>query len=363
MEFTILNNTYNINRFPSNSSNNLKPWNAGDELTLRYLEKKINTKTKIIIANDDFGFLATCLNKLNTTSIINNKTQEFALKSNWRLNNCVEENLSLQSPLYKASNEFNFGVIKIPKSIDLFELYLAQTHHSLKENGEVVCNFMTKYFTPQLVKIAEKYFENVSQSKAHKKARLIILKDKKEVQPTLIHKINYKGFDIQQYYGVFSATHIDYASQFLIENLKIKQNENNILDLASGNGILGLMAIDQKPSANLTLLDDSFLAIESSKLNLSKYNCSFLHDNSLESIKEDSLDLVISNPPFHFGYEINISVPLGMFTQVARCLKPNGRFLMVANNHLRYKPHLEHKFSSVNVLKENKKFRIYECFK
>ncbi len=363
MNYTFLNNTFNIKRYPANSTNNLKPWNAGDELILNYLENELHTNPKIVIANDDFGFLTTCLNTYKPVCIINNKTQEYALKKNWRINIGNSESLNLTSPLDENLNVNDIGLIKIPKSLDLFELYLGQIHKSLTENGFVICSFMTKYFTPQLIKIAEKYFEDVNQTKAHKKARLIVLKKKKAAQYKFIHKIDYNEQIIKQYYGVFSASNIDYATQFLIDNLNVNPTENNILDLASGNGVLALMVLKQNPNAQLTLLDDSLLAIESSKLNLKDSNSIYIHDNNLDSIEDDSLDLVISNPPFHFEYEINISVPLGMFTRVERCLKPNGRFLMVANNHLKYLPHLEHKFTSAKVLIENKKFKVYECFK
>ncbi|MCT4581203.1 MAG: methyltransferase [Flavobacteriales bacterium] len=363
MEYRFLDKHYSIKRYPSNSNNSLKPWNAGDELTLIYLEDLLDQNSKIIIANDDFGFLATTLNTYTPISIVNNKTQEYALKANSKINNFELLSSQLVSPLEHLNTKHNLGLLKVPKSIDLFELYLAQIHQNLTDDGRIICSFMTKYFTPQLLKVASKYFEDIQQTKAHKKARLIVLQKKKTKQLIPLHHLNYKGNELQQYYGVFSASNIDYASQFLIDHLIIQKNEEKILDLASGNGILGLMALQQQPHAAVTLLDDSFLAIASSQLNLQAYNCSYIHDNTLATIADSSFDLVISNPPFHFGYEINISVPLGMFSQVAQVLKPNGRFIMVANNHLKYLPHLKHKFSTVKVLQENKRFKIYECLK
>lgn len=364
MNFQFQGNNYNINRFPTNNNNSLQPWNSGDVLTLNYLAPFLTKESKIGIANDDYGFLAINLNQYRPINILNNKTQENALEYNWKVNNLDEDNQSISYVLDTISSKINFGILRIPKAIDLFELYLEQLHRSLEQNGTIVCSFMTKYFTPQLIKIAEKYFETVTQSRAEKKARLIILTNKKEITTTLlIRTVNYKEQEIKQYYGVFSAQHIDYATQFLIERLDIKFNEKTILDLASGNGILAKVTQDLAPSSNIYLLDDSRLAIESSKLNIDTEKATFVHDNNLNQLDDNFFDLVISNPPFHFEYEINISVPLGMFTQVERCLKPNGRFIMVANIHLQYKTHLENKFSRVKIIDENKKFRVYECYK
>ena len=50
---------------------------------------------------------------------------------------------------------------------------------------------MTRHFTKNMLEIASSYFDTIEQSKAKKKARLLILKDKKEVQPgTLINELN-----------------------------------------------------------------------------------------------------------------------------------------------------------------------------
>ena len=73
----------------------------------------------------------------------------------------------------------NVAIVKIPKTIDLFELYLQHATLNLKQSSTVVCAFMTKHFTKAMIEVAERYFNRVEQSRAVKKARLIILSDKK----------------------------------------------------------------------------------------------------------------------------------------------------------------------------------------
>ena len=361
MNYTFKNKDYSIKRYPVSKNNSLKPWGASDELCVNYISEH-NVK-KIAIANDSFGFLSVCLNGYLPCIIVNNKTQELSIKNNLEQNKIPQQNVHFSYPLKALEKNIDIGILKIPKALDLFELYLQQLHQNLSVEGTIVCGFMTKYFTPQLLKIAEKYFNHIEQSKAVKKARLLILKQKKAIEPVqLLHTIDYKNQKIKQYYGVFSANHIDYATQFLIEHFALDATEKTVLDLASGNGILAKTVLEQNPTAEVHLLDDSYLAIASSKLNLSEYNCHYHHAYNLDQFEDNFFNLVISNPPFHFEYETNISVPLGMFTQVARCLKPTGRFIMVANRHLSYKKHLQNRFSSVEIIAENAKFVVYECF-
>ena len=61
-------------------------------------------------------------------------------------------------------------------------MQLFQLSKYLKEDAIVVASFMTKYFTPQMLSIANEFFENVEQDKAWKKSRTLILQNKKQAK-------------------------------------------------------------------------------------------------------------------------------------------------------------------------------------
>ena len=134
-------------------------------------------------------------------------------------------------------------------------------------------------------------------------------------------------------------------------------------DLASGNGLLAIFLRQEYPDAEIHLLDDFRLAIESSRLNLSGDHNVFHWDDNLDIFEPDFFDLVISNPPFHFGYETNIEVALTLFRGVKKCLRPGGRFQLVASRHLNYKTHLKKLFTETINVAENEKFVVYDCSK
>ena len=126
---------------------------------------------------------------------------------------------------------FDLALIKIPKSLDLFRLQLDQLHGSLKKNSIVVCAFMTKYFSTQILKITNDYFELCKQSVAWKKARLLFLKKKRKVEKKeLLNSISYSTTkDFKQYFGFFckKIDHVTLLTQYLD-----KFGHNKILDLA-----------------------------------------------------------------------------------------------------------------------------------
>lgn len=363
MNFTYKESNYSINRYPSSDNKSLRAWSAADEHVLKTMKENNIVINKPIVYNDRFGFLSTLLASQNPTSIIDFKSQEKALELNFEANKVNTENVQIVSSLEQLQNTYDLAILKIPKSLDLFRLQLAQLHNAISTNGTVICSFMTKYFSKQILSIANEYFEICEQSKAWKKSRVLLLKKKKTVEAKeLTHTIPYtekKSF--KQHYGVFSAKNIDYASQFFIENMKINEGDDKILDLASGNGVLAYAALQKNPTAEMHLIDDSILAVESSKMNLSGDNIHFHYNNSLSDFEDNTFDLVISNPPFHFEYETNIEVAIALFKEVKRCLKKGGSFQMVTSHHLNSKTHLQKLFHKVQVVAEDKKFVVYNC--
>ena len=364
MKFTYNEREFDIKRYPATTNRSLQPWNAADELMLTQLEEHGYTDKKIALVNDRFGFLATSLDHAFPLSIVEYKSQEKSLKMNLSKNGLEIDPIFRFTPLDTLPG-LDIGLIKIPKSLDLFRLNLHQLHFSLVEDGVIFCGFMTRYFTPQLLEIANEYFEVVEQSKAWKKARVLILKGKKEVaENDFINTLTFNESELKQYYGVFSSNNIDYATHYFIEQLSILPNEQVVLDLASGNGVIAHSILEKHELSEVHLHDDSFLAIESSKLNLSdRPNVHFHHQDTLEEFKDDYFDLIVSNPPFHFEYETNIEVAIELFKGANRCLKLDGRFLMVASKHLNFKTHLDKLFTVCKIIAENDKFVIYECQK
>ena len=365
MNFNYKTNKFDINRYPATENKSLKPWNAGEELALNYFSEKDVEEVSIAICNDKFGFMSVVLNEFAPVTIIDYSSQEKAVKENFSRNNVKVVKNNFVSPLDNLDLGVDFGFIKIPKSTDLFRLYLVQIHQNLNDGGEVICYFMTKNFNKTVLKIAEEFFENVEQSLAWKKSRLLTLKGKKEVkEQELINTIEYSDTkSFKQYLGVFSAKRIDYASQYFINYISVLPTDKKVLDLASGNGILAHVVTEKCKDCEVHLMDDSVLAIESSKFNVSGDNLHFHCNDTLDKFEKNSFDLVVSNPPFHFEYENNIEVSLNLFKGVHEILKLGGRFQLVANIHLNYKIHLEKIFSTVEVLGDNGKFIVYECVK
>jgi len=365
-----LNKALNIQRYPSTSNRSLKAWSAADEHILKLVENEIKTNSTVTIINDRFGFLT--LNVVaNSPCIISHfKSQEEAIIHNYDLNNKASDKISFSKLLDLDDKKYDFTFLKIPKSMDLFHLFMIKAHQLSNSDSKVFCGFMTRHFTKQMLEIASLYFENIDQSLAWKKSRVLILSSPKDQVPDIkpVHDIAFinhreKHLLFKQYYGVFSAKHIDYATQFLLQHLEVDESVQTALDLASGNGVIAHEIRSQSQMVEVHLLDDSYLAIESSKLNIAAGNNHFHYDYKLDKFADQYFDLIVCNPPFHFEHENTIDIALQLFEGAFRILNSNGSFVLVSNLHLNYKTHLSKIFSSVKVIGLNSKFEVIRCRK
>lgn len=355
-------NFLNIKRYDLSEDKSLKAYSAADELLLHRYTELNSERHSIGIYNDRFGYISCHLNDYKPTTVFTNKSQLNAIESNYKANGLKFGHTC--DPLSPLENSIDLALLKVPKSLALFELYLKHIAQNSTEKVQVVIGFMTRHFSPKMIELAEKYFENVEQSRAVKKARTTTLSGKKVLKEVkIIDFLEYNNSIYNQYWGVFSAKHIDYATQYFIEHVEVKNEDKIILDLASGNGVIANELLKKLPHSTFHLMDDSYLAVESAKLNVTGESVHHHFENNLSTFEDNSFDLIVTNPPFHFEHEINIQIPIQLFRECYRCLTPDGNIQIVANNHLNYSSQLKTIFPTVETVAQNDNFVVIRCEK
>lgn len=354
-----MNKQLHFKRLPETKNNSLKAWNAADELLAEFYSDK---SKRLGIYNDTFGYLTCHFSTEKPIVVINQKSQETAIQKNLKGNGIPIESSLFFKLTDKIPAQLDYAILKIPKSLGLLEVYFNQIHHCLSNDGEVICGFMTKYFNSGILKLAHKYFDHVEQTKAKKKARLLILRKKKTLSKTeLIESFGYQHLKLSQYKGVFSSSKVDTATDFLLQHLQFPKKHEAVLDLACGNGIIGKWILEKVKIDQMHFLDDSYLAIESVKMNIQYENIILHHQFELNNIQDSSLDWIITNPPFHFGNTKDTSIPIALFKSAHKKLKKGGVLTIVANSNLGYEFDLNKTFESVKILKSNWQFKVYWC--
>ena len=369
MKFTPSNLTfagkeYRFSRYPETDNLSLQPWNAAD-LHMLKMSGPLGYKFKnMVIQNDAHGVLSVCMQASVVKVVQNTYTQCKAVRINWNKNYCPTKTNLFALPM-DLLPPWELAFQRIPKSLELFELFLVQLAQSANRDSQLLAGFMTRHYSPRLIKIAQKYADEVKQSLAWKKSRVLSISKWKPCENStydLFNRYVWKGVEIKQYYGVFSAKRIDEGTQFLLENFRLEGGEQDVLDYGCGSGVIAKYLMHHYLHLRLQLLDDSAVAISSAKSNLPDLDPLRFHwRNSLKELDSASLDLIISNPPFHLEHENNMEIAIRMFKEARRCLRPEGRLVIVANRHLNYSTHLKKWYHSVRQLEFNKKFEILEA--
>ncbi|MFK8012525.1 MAG: methyltransferase [Marinicellaceae bacterium] len=369
-----ISNQLELKRFPEFKREKLRAWDAADEYLLNsfpIFDHKNTPKEqdKVLIFNDAFG--AICLNLLKAnpnqkiTFITDSINSKKGLINNANINDIDLKHINIINTLSHLSEVYNYVIIKSPKSIDMLVYMLNKIQPHITRKCQIFIAGMVKHLPQKIWKILEHNFGETLTSLTMKKAKIIQLS---MTQNNVLDKfpITYKqnNFTIYNHASVFSKNSLDIGTRFLLDNFPPLPEIKNIIDLGCGNGIIGLNLAHKYPNAQITLTDESYMAIASSKLTIDNNlednkNICFKLNNCLDDFKSNSVDLIVCNPPFHQSQNIGIDIALNMFKQSHKTIKKGGYFVVIANRHLPYYIHLKRIFSTTKTLCSNQKFNLY----
>ena len=163
--------------------------------------------------------------------------------------------------------------------------------------------------------------------------------------------------------GVFSAGHLDDATQLLLENLP-KKVRGRILDFACGNGVIGLFIKQRFPDITLEQVDVNWLALACSQrsASLNSLDADIYASDGWSAVK-GRVDSVFTNPPFHEGVHTAYDTTERFIAESPQKMSKSALFYLVANNFLRYPAHIEKALGRCDVVAETTRFRLYRAFR
>lgn len=340
-------------------------WSAADDLLLKEIAKAEPLPERVLIVNDLHGALGTCLHHWRPFSWNDSYSSKLALQQNLRRNQLSFSADHFLESTDSPDGQFDAVLIRIPKTLSLLEYQLTALRPLLTPQTRIIGAGMVKHLSKSMVQCFERCLGHTTTSLAVKKARLIHTQFDPELKPVSPQPVRYDipGTDLEllNYANVFSQQKLDMGTRFLLEHFPSVEGLEHILDLGCGNGALACYAGRKNPAPMLSLLDDSWLALKSAResleLNGIKNPCEFIASDGLDGF-EDQVDLILCNPPFHEGSRLDSNIALRMFKGSKRCLKENGKLVVVGNRHLNYHQTLKPHFKDVDLTASNPKFVI-----
>jgi 16S rRNA (guanine1207-N2)-methyltransferase len=170
-------------------------------------------------------------------------------------------------------------------------------------------------------------------------------------------------FTLRSLPGVFSFDRVDDGTALLLEQLTPDMVQGKrVLDFGCGYGLIG-MAASRLGAAWVDMLDVDLSAVAAAQENCSLnniHNAQVCPSDVLEATGPERFDLILSNPPFHTGKQVEYGIAQTFITQAQTGLHPGGILILVANRFIRYDRLMRDLFGNVRSLTETGKFHVLE---
>lgn len=159
--------------------------------------------------------------------------------------------------------------------------------------------------------------------------------------------------------GVFAAGRLDEGAAALIAGMRVASGQR-VLELGCGTGLVTLAAL--RRGAQVTAVDVSARAVEATRRTLRANGfaqAEVLLSYGAERITSGHFDVVLANPPFHTGYDVDFEVVRLFIADAARSLRAGGQLFLVANAFLPYESWLGEVFRTAEVVYHDGRFRVW----
>lgn len=365
-------------RYPaSGHDKSLQAWDASDEYLVEYIQSlSLSPNSRIAIFNDNFGALSLALSNYQCVSISDSVVAHQGLKQNAKLNEVASSTIQWLSIIefaeqYQDVESFDLIIIKLPKIKQYLHYQLALISQIANSNTIIIGADKAKDIHSSTLALFEQLLGTTTTSLAKKKARLIFCQAEK--QSTLPDPKRWQTdkpkLQLANLANVFSQESLDIGARFFMQHLPQVKAEQQVIDLACGNGVIGLSVLSHTPTVNLHFVDESYMAVASAKQNVmanfaqALAQCQFTANDCLSGFAANSADIILCNPPFHQQQAVTDHIAWQMFNDSFNVLKKGGELRIVGNRQLGYHVKLKRLFGNCQVIASNKKFVVLSAIK
>ncbi|MDP4789737.1 MAG: class I SAM-dependent methyltransferase [Haliea sp.] len=360
---------FQLQRYPARRKEMLRAWCGADLLLLEALADH-PLPTSAIVVNDEHGALSTALSSrgIATTLWSDSALSAHAAALNTARNGAPEVRVvwSTEPPPLAAE----LVLIRVPKQMALLRQQLESLAANLAPGTRVLAAAMDKHTPAGLEEQLALWIGPTRRERGRHKAHLWHTQRAEQAaaaphEPGTRYTCEALGATVYSLPNVFSRDGLDIGTRFLLSQLHQLDPVSCAIDLACGNGVIGLAAFKAGLAETIGFCDESAQAVASARINAQQLlpapdtQAYFHHGDGLLNWAGPAPKLILCNPPFHSQHVVDEFVGRRLIQQAAEALLPGGVLCLVANRHLDYRNSFKHAFRQWRVLAENAKFRIY----
>ncbi|HNV09775.1 MAG TPA: class I SAM-dependent methyltransferase [Propionibacteriaceae bacterium] len=252
--------------------------------------------------------------------------------------------------------------MRLPKSLAALDEYAELTADHASSDVRLVASGRIKDMTFSMNEVLASHFGHVSASRGRGKARVLRAWIPFIADATWPRRKAHAdlGVDLVAHGHVFAGTKVDPGTRLLLDHLK-EIGTGDVHDLGCGNGVIAVMlARHQSGKSRVSASDVSASAVastrESASANRVKVDVSWA--DGLTQLADASLDVIVTNPPFHTGIAKDSDPTLAMFEDASRVLRKGGELWCVYNSHLPWRGALNASVGPTRVVAQNPKYTL-----
>jgi 23S rRNA (guanine1835-N2)-methyltransferase len=360
-------------RQPDQANDPLQAFDAADEYLLEQLHaQQLAAGSRVLVLNDSFGALAASLvDHVPVVSSGDSHLAHMALEKNLARNGKAFDSVPFVPASEHWQGHFDRVLVRVPKTLALLEEQLIRLQGHLAPCAQVIAAAMIKHLPRAAGDLLEKYIGPVQASLAQKKARLLTATVAQRPAASSPYPTRYRldspALELLNHANVFCRDGLDIGTRAFLPHLPHDLGNARVADLGCGNGVLAIASAMANPQAHYTLVDESYMAVQSAQENwqaaLGDRAVTVVAGDGLAGVEKQSLDVVLCNPPFHQQQVVGDFLAWRMFQQAREALVVGGALYIVGNRHLGYHSKLARLFRGVEQVAATPKFVILKARK
>ncbi|MFJ5841554.1 methyltransferase [Streptomyces shenzhenensis] len=369
---------FQLSRFPEDPRDRLRAWDASDAYLLRHLAgREVPLSGTVVVVGDRWGALVTALAEHRPVQITDSFLAQEATRANLARAGVPPGSVRLLSTQDPPPDRVDVLLVRVPKSLALLEDQLLRLAPAVHADTVVVGTGMVKEIHTSTLRLFERILGPTRTSPAEQKARLILCTpDPSLARPANPWPYRYplpdgigpaSGRTVVNHAGVFCADRLDIGTRFFLGQLPAGRGTRRVVDLGCGNGVVGTAVALADPGAEVLFVDESFQAVASAeatyRANGVPGHAEFRVGDGLAGVAAGSVDVVLTNPPFHSHQALTDATAWRMFTGARRALRPGGELWVVGNRHLGYHVKLRRLFGNCRLVAGDPKFVVLKAVK
>lgn len=277
-------------------------------------------------------------------------------------------------PWLATEELFDLAVVHLPKSRDLLDLVLDLV--STVTSGRILLVGPLKGGITAAGKQLAKLFGNAVKLDAARHCALYETETDESRTSSLErwmikHRVRAADTELEVVScpGVFSHGRLDEGTALLLETLSVSGRklavleQHGALDFGCGCGVIGAFVHLRWPDARIDMVDANAYAVAAARetAQLHELPADRVYPSDVFSHVNGRYGLIISNPPFHQGFDTEYGTVERFISGACSRLVPGGALRIVANHFLPYRPLIEARFGHCRTVAENSQYRVYEA--